>query len=31
MGWLIDPDERVVLVYRRDRFPDECTEDALLP
>jgi Uma2 family endonuclease len=31
MGWLIDPDERVVLVYHCDRLPDEFTEDALLP
>jgi Uma2 family endonuclease len=31
MGWLVDPDERVVLVYRRDRLPDELTNDALLP
>lgn len=31
MGWLIDPDERVVLVYRNDRLPDEFTEEAVLP
>jgi len=31
MGWLVDPDERVVLVYRRDRLPDEFTEAAVLP
>ncbi|PSB08389.1 hypothetical protein C7B76_26540 [filamentous cyanobacterium CCP2] len=31
MGWLIDPDERVVLVYQCDRLPDEFAGDALLP
>ena len=31
MGWLIDPEERVVLVYRRDRLPDELTKAAPLP
>lgn len=31
MGWLIDPDERVVLAYRCDRLPDEFTNDAVLP
>jgi Uma2 family endonuclease len=31
MGWLIDPDERVVLVYRPDCLPDELTGDAPLP
>jgi len=31
MGWLIDPDERVVLVYRPDCLPDELTGDAWLP
>ncbi|MDX2212735.1 MAG: Uma2 family endonuclease [Oculatellaceae cyanobacterium bins.114] len=31
MGWLIDPDERVVLVYRPDRLPDELFGDAPLP
>ena len=31
MGWLIDPDERVVLVYRPERLPDELAGDALLP
>lgn len=31
MGWLIDPEERVVLVYRRDRLPDELAEAAPLP
>ena len=31
MGWLVDPDERVVLVYRRDRLPDEFSGDTLLP
>lgn len=31
LGWLIDPDERVVLVYRPDRLLDECADDALLP
>lgn len=31
MGWLVDPDERVVLVYRCDRLPDEFTGDAVLP
>lgn len=31
MGWLVDPDERVVLIYRCDRLPDELTGDTLLP
>jgi len=31
MGWLVDPDERVVLVYQCDRLPDEFTENAVLP
>jgi Uma2 family endonuclease len=31
LGWLIDPEERVVLVYRRDRLPDELIGDAVLP
>lgn len=31
MGWLVDPDERVVLVYRPDSLPDELVGDALLP
>lgn len=31
LGWLIDPEERVVLVYRRDRLPEEWTDDAELP
>lgn len=31
MGWLIDPDERVVLVYRPDSLPDELIGEALLP
>lgn len=31
IGWLVDPEERVVLVYRCDRLPDEFTEDAVLP
>ncbi|MDJ0705298.1 MAG: Uma2 family endonuclease [Leptolyngbyaceae cyanobacterium MO_188.B28] len=31
MGWLVDPDERVVLVYQCDRLPDELAEDDLLP
>lgn len=31
MGWLVDPDERVVLVYRCDRLPDELAGDTLLP
>jgi len=31
MGWLVDPEERVVLVYQCDRLPDEFTEDAVLP
>ncbi|MBV9388513.1 MAG: Uma2 family endonuclease [Chroococcidiopsidaceae cyanobacterium CP_BM_ER_R8_30] len=31
MGWLVDPHERVVLVYRPDRLPDEMAGDALLP
>lgn len=31
MGWLIDPYERVVLVYYPDCLPDELTGDALLP
>lgn len=31
LGWLIDPDERVVLVYRLDRLPDELMGDAVLP
>ncbi|MBW4520903.1 MAG: Uma2 family endonuclease [Scytolyngbya sp. HA4215-MV1] len=31
MGWLIDPDERVVLVYRPNCLPDELTDEAQLP
>lgn len=31
LGWLIDPDERVVLVYRPDRFPDERIGPLSLP
>lgn len=31
MGWLVDPEERVILVYQRDRLPDEFTEDTMLP
>jgi len=28
---LIDPAERVVLVYQRERFPDDLIGNALLP
>lgn len=31
LGWLIDPEERVVLVYRPDRLPEEWTENTELP
>lgn len=31
MGWLIDPDDRVVLVYQPDCLPDELTRDEPLP
>jgi len=31
IGWLIDPIDRVVLVYRGDRLPSEFTGDMLLP
>ncbi len=31
MGWLVDPDEQVVLAYQCDRLPDEFTNDAVLP
>lgn len=31
MGWLIDPDERVVLVYRPNALPDELMDNAQLP
>ncbi|MEM7063239.1 MAG: hypothetical protein AAF572_08740 [Cyanobacteria bacterium P01_B01_bin.77] len=31
MGWLIDPHERVVLVYYPDCLPDELTGGAMLP
>lgn len=31
LGWLLDPEERVVLVYHPDRLPEEWTEDAELP
>lgn len=31
MGWLIDPDERVVLVYRPNSLPDELVEDSIIP
>jgi Uma2 family endonuclease len=31
MGWLIDPDERVVLVYRPNCLPDELTDADQLP
>ncbi|MGI0491552.1 Uma2 family endonuclease [Alkalinema pantanalense CENA528] len=30
MGWLVDPDERVVLVYRPGSLPDELSGDAPL-
>jgi Uma2 family endonuclease len=30
MGWLVDPDERVMLVYRPDSLPDELSGDAPL-
>lgn len=31
LGWLVDPDERVVLIYRPDSLPDELIGDAFLP
>ncbi len=31
MGWLVDPDERVVLVYRPNSLPEELIDDAQLP
>ena len=31
MGWLIDPYERVVLVFYQDSLPDELTGEAVLP
>ncbi|MFQ4135238.1 Uma2 family endonuclease [Nodosilinea sp. PGN35] len=31
LGWLIDPEERVVLVYHPDRLPEEWPDDAGLP
>lgn len=31
MGWLVDPNERVVLVYRPNQLPDELAGDMLLP
>jgi Uma2 family endonuclease len=31
LGWLIDPEEQVVLVYRPDRLPDELTGNTILP
>lgn len=31
LGWLIDPAERVVLVYRPDRLPEEWAESTELP
>lgn len=31
MGWLVDPNERVVLVYHPNQLPDEIAGDALLP
>ncbi|MEM9136688.1 MAG: Uma2 family endonuclease, partial [Cyanobacteria bacterium P01_F01_bin.42] len=31
MGWLVDPIERVVLIYRPDALPDELTDGDLLP
>lgn len=31
LGWLIDPNERSVLVYHRDRLPDLLTGTDLLP
>ncbi len=31
MGWLMDPAERVVLLYRPNCLPDELTDDAQLP
>lgn len=31
MGWLIDPYERVVLVFYPDSLPDELTGEAVLP
>jgi Uma2 family endonuclease len=30
LGWLIAPEDRVVLVYRPDCLPDELTGDAQL-
>ncbi|QYO68484.1 Uma2 family endonuclease [Leptolyngbya sp. 7M] len=31
LGWLIDPEERVVLLYRPNSLPEEWDGDALLP
>jgi Uma2 family endonuclease len=31
LGWLIDPEERVVLVFRPDRLPDEVAGDVAIP
>lgn len=31
MGWLIDPDDRSVLVYQRDRLPDLLAGADILP
>ncbi|MEB3338939.1 MAG: Uma2 family endonuclease, partial [Leptolyngbyaceae bacterium] len=31
LGWLIDPEERVILVFRPDQIPSEYTGDDILP
>jgi Uma2 family endonuclease len=31
LGWLIDPEDRVVLVFRPDTLPEEQTGDVVLP
>jgi len=31
LGWLIDPEERVILVFRPAQLPTELTEDDVLP
>jgi Uma2 family endonuclease len=31
LGWLIDPTEKVVLVFQPNQLPQELTGDAVLP
>ena len=31
LGWLVDPREKAILVFRPDRLPDEVTGETILP